>query len=204
MSRVALVDSGICNLDSVRRALEVCGAQVTVARSPGDMDGCERVVLPGVGAFPDAMRRLRDAGFDHALADTAADGRTPILGVCLGMQLLASTGFEYGREAGLALIPGEVHPLVPEPGERIPHSGWNEVHPTGDSPLFEGLADGSDFYFVHSYRFCCSDPADATATTPFAGGFTSAVGRGLVHGVQFHPEKSQATGFGVIRNFLAL
>ena len=204
MNRVGLVDSGICNLDSARRALEECGAAVRVAREPGDLDGVDRVVLPGVGAFPDAMRRLRETGFDHRLADLAVEARTPILGVCLGMQLLAGSGVEVAPSAGRGLIPGDVVPLEPADGERIPHIGWNEVRAQGDSPLFEGIIPGADFYFVHSYRFAATDPEHVTATTPYAGGFAAAVGRDLVHGVQFHPEKSQKHGFEVLRNFLEL
>jgi glutamine amidotransferase len=200
---VGVVDSGLSNLDSVRRALEVCGASVVVAREPDDLDDVERVVLPGVGAFGDAMVRLKATGFVVALRELAATDDVPILGVCLGMQLLATTGEEFGEHHGLGLVPGAVVKIRPQPGERIPHIGWNEVRPTRPGTLFEAV-DGKDFYFVHSYHFVPDDPADLTATTPFAGGVAAAVGRGLVQGTQFHPEKSQAAGFAVLRAFLEL
>lgn len=200
---VAVVDSGLSNLDSVRRALEVCGASVVVAREPADLEQAERVVLPGVGAFGDAMARLRAIGFDVALRELASAGNTPILGVCLGMQLLATSGHEFGEHHGLGLIPGSVERIQPLPGERVPHIGWNEVQPTGPGTLFEDVA-GRDFYFVHSFHFVPEDQSDLTATTPFAGGVAAAVGRGLVQGTQFHPEKSQASGFTVLRAFLDL
>ncbi len=204
MSHVAVVDFGLSNLDSVRRALESCGARVSVLRDPDGLGDHDHVVLPGVGAFDDAMKRLRAAGFDAALAEVAARGEVPILGLCLGMQLLAARGNEREPSQGLALIPGEVVRIEPVNGERLPHIGWNEVDPSPASPLFEGIAEGSDFYFVHSFHFRCEKSADVQAQTPYAGGITSVVGRGLVHGVQFHPEKSQKNGFALLRNFLAL
>jgi imidazole glycerol-phosphate synthase subunit HisH len=204
VNRVGLIDSGLCNLGSARRALEECGATVTVATTPADLDGADRVVLPGVGAFADGMASLRDAGFDAALAEIVADGRTPVLGVCLGMQLLAATATEGGPSQGLGLIEADVVRLEPENGERIPHIGWNAVRPEPGAELFAGLPDDADFYFVHSYHVACRAPGDVAATTPYAGGFCSAVAHGLVYGVQFHPEKSQANGFALLRNFLAL
>lgn len=205
MSLVGLVDSGLCNLDSVRRALEECGAQVRVARAPADLDGATHVVLPGVGSFPDGMRALRAAGMDDALRAVAARGDTPLLGVCLGMQLLFERGTEVEPTEGLGLIGGEVVRLVPQAGERIPHIGWNEVHATGrDSALLQGLPADPDVYFVHSFCVVPADSANVVATTPYCGGFVSMVEHGLVLGAQFHPEKSQRTGFAMLRNFLAV
>lgn len=204
MTHVAVIDYGLSNLDSVRRAIEECGGEVSVLREPEGLGDHDSIVLPGVGAFPDAMRRLRTAGFDTALAAVAARGEVPILGVCLGMQLLAGRGTEVEPAEGLGLIPGEVVKLERTEGERLPHIGWNEVDPAPDSPLFEGIPAGADFYFVHSYRFRPDAREDVSAETPYSGGFASAVGSGIVHGVQFHPEKSQRNGFAVLRNFLAL
>lgn len=197
-----MVDYGMCNLDSMRRALEECGASPHVTDDPRELEHAERIVLPGVGAFADAMRNLRERRLDEALKAQAAQ-RVPVLGVCLGMQLLASTGSEGGATAGLGLIPGEVVKLVPtSDSPRIPHVGWNEVTPHREHPLFSGLGAGKDFYFVHSYQFRCAQPGDALAGTPYCGGFTSVVARDHVMGVQFHPEKSQKSGFALLRNFL--
>jgi glutamine amidotransferase len=201
---VAVVDYGMGNLDSVRRALEVCGATVAVTDDPADLADADRIVLPGVGAFAMAMDHLRDRGLADALRDQVLDQGAPFLGICLGMQLLATTGSEHGRHEGLGWIGGSVDRLVPtEADPRVPHVGWNEVHPTVDHPIFAGVEPDRDCYFVHSYAFACSDPADSLATTPYAGGFTSVVGRDNVVGVQFHPEKSQQVGQQLLRNFLA-
>lgn len=201
--RVAVVDYGMCNLDSVRRALEEAGGRPFVTGDPGELDAADRIVLPGVGAFADAVRNLRDRGLDDALRKQVLDDGVPFLGVCLGMQLLATAGHEGGRTDGLGWVAGEVVRLEPTgAGERVPHVGWNEVHTSGASPLFEGIPDRTDFYFVHSFHLRCDDGGDVLATTPYCGSFTSAVARGHVFGVQFHPEKSQRHGIRLLRNFL--
>jgi glutamine amidotransferase len=204
MNKVAIVDYGMCNLDSVGRAVEECGGQAIVTDQAADIEAADRIILPGVGAFPDAMRNLNDLGLHKVLEEQVLGERAPFLGICLGMQLLASFGFEGGETPGLGWIDGEVRRLVPTNGERVPHMGWNEIVPDPKSPLFEGIEAGTDFYFVHSYHFVCRSDDDVAATTPYCGGFTSAVARGSVFAVQFHPEKSQRSGFGVLRNFLAL
>lgn len=200
-ARVAIVDYGLCNLDSIARAIEEVGGDPVVTEQADDIIGATRVIIPGVGAFPDAMRRLRQLGLDRVLTERVRDEGIPLLGVCLGMQILAELGTEVESCHGLGWIPGSVHRFVPVAGERIPHVGWNEVHHAGH-PLFEGVRPGCDFYFVHSFRFHPADPADAVATTPYCGGFPSVVARGAVVGVQFHPEKSQKAGFRVLSNFL--
>ncbi|HEX6371496.1 MAG TPA: imidazole glycerol phosphate synthase subunit HisH [Longimicrobium sp.] len=203
MKRVAVVDYGVSNLDSVARALEECGATPFVTSNPAELKNASLMVLPGVGAFADGMRNLRERGLDQALREQVLEQRVPLLGVCLGMHLLADRGSEGGESQGLGLIPGTVQKLQPDaPGTRIPHVGWNEVHPARPSPLMEGIEDGRDFYFVHSYHLACDDPADVLATTPYCGGIASAVQRGIVAGVQFHPEKSQKAGFALLRNFV--
>jgi glutamine amidotransferase len=155
-----------------------------------------------VGAFGQAMRRLRERGWVEALRE-AAQECVPILGICLGMQLLADEGDEGGITKGLGLIPGRIQRLVSStPAERIPHVGWNEVYPVDDAPLFNGIKSGSDFFFVHSYQFVPDDQAAIVATTPYCGGIASAVQHGRVAGTQFHPEKSSRVGFQLIRNFL--
>jgi imidazole glycerol-phosphate synthase subunit HisH len=203
VKRVAVVDYGVSNLDSVVRALEECGAAPFVADDPAELKNAGLMVLPGVGAFADGMRNLRERGLHQALLEQVLERGVPLLGVCLGMQLLADRGSEGGATQGLGLIPGSVVKLHPDaPGTRIPHVGWNEVHPTRPSELLEGIGEGRDFYFVHSYHLECDDAADLLATTPYCGGIASVVQRGIVAGVQFHPEKSQKAGFALLRNFV--
>jgi glutamine amidotransferase len=201
--KVLVVDYGMGNLGSISRSLEECGASVSVSDDPREIAAATHVVLPGVGSFADGMANLRARGLEEPLRKAAAEDRVPLLGICLGMQMLASSGKEGGDTEGLGFIPGEVVPLVPAvEGERIPHVGWNEVHPRRPSPLFEGIAAGTDFYFVHSYRFAPAEGESALAVTPYCGGFVSAVSRENVAGVQFHPEKSGRPGFALLRNFL--
>lgn len=208
MHRVALVDYGMGNLDSVRRGLADAGADVVVTSDGADLDVADRIVLPGVGAFDAAMDRLEGLGLVDALRRNVVDAGVPFLGICLGMQLLASRGTEGGPREGLGWIPGTVERIEPTADDpRVPHVGWNEVVPAAGEasahPLLQGVEPGSDCYFVHSYRFRCEDPRDVIATTPYASGITSIVGRANVVGVQFHPEKSQRVGAAMLRNFMA-
>lgn len=205
MSLVAVLRYGMGNTDSVMRAIEECGARAIVTDRPEDLARATHVVLPGVGAFPDGSRHIRERGLDQAIREQSVDRGIPLLGVCLGMQLLASLGEEGGHTEGLGLVPGVVRRLEPDsPEVRLPHVGWNEVSLAQESPLFAGIADGTDFYFVHGYHLVADDAGSVVARTPYCGGFTSVVSRGSVHGVQFHPEKSQRAGFQLLRNFLAL
>lgn len=199
---VLVINYGMGNLGSVRRAFEECGASVLVSEDPADLADAERIVLPGVGAFPDAMTRLNAAGWPAKLRETLQNPGVHLLGICLGMQLLADQGHEVTETPGLGLIPGEVVRFAPANGERVPHVGWNEVHHRQASPLLAGIGDGTDFYFVHSYHFRAAQPASVLATTPYCGEFTAVVGAGNVFGTQFHPEKSSRPGFQVLRNFL--
>jgi glutamine amidotransferase len=212
---VAIVDYGLSNLDSVRRALEKLSARPYVVSHARDLAEPDRIVLPGVGAFPDAMENLVARGFDTALTEQVAEG-VPLLGICLGMQLLATKGTEGTPTPGLGWIAGEIARIEPpDPDTRVPHVGWNEVIPAPTGPLFDGVPEASDFYFVHSYHFVPDDPASVAATTPYAGGIVSAVqgpsgpserrtSPPNVFGVQFHPEKSQTAGFRVLANFLGV
>ena len=205
MSTAAIVDYGMCNLDSIARAVEECGGSAIVTDDPAGLNAATHIILPGVGSFADAMRNLADKRLDRALEKHVIGNNIPFLGICLGMQLMATVGLEGGETAGLGWIDGQVQKLMPS-GEdfRIPHIGWNEVHPQGDSPLFQGIVPGRDFYFVHSYHMVCRKPSDIAADTPYAGGFVSAVRRDHIFGVQFHPEKSQRAGFQLIKNFLSV
>lgn len=192
---VALVDAGGANFASVRCAFERLGARVEVARDADGLRGARRIVLPGVGAAAPAMALLRERGFDQALRSAGV----PLLGICLGMQLLFSTSAE-GQVATLGLLPGRVEALRPAPGVRVPHMGWNAVSPRAVSPLFEGIAAGTQMYFVHGYA---APPGEACIAEAVHGApFAAAVQKGDVFGVQFHPERSAAAGARLLANFM--
>jgi glutamine amidotransferase len=205
MKRVVIIDYGMGNIDSVARAVEECGGAPVIAATASAINEADCLILPGVGAFGDGIAHIRQQGLDQILAERVFDRGIPLLGICLGMQLLADKGFEFGEHAGLGWIEGEVVKLRPHtPADRVPHVGWNEVHPRRESPLLQGIKPEQDFYFVHSYHFSCANEANILASTPYCGGFTSVIGKGRIFGVQFHPEKSQKAGFQVLRNFLSL
>jgi len=199
MTTVGIVDLGICNLRSVQQALRYVGAEPVVLRGPDEVRGVPALILPGVGAFSAAVDVLRGSGFSLAITEFAASGR-PLLGICLGMQLLASSGEEGGAREGLGILPGHVRRFPP--GVRVPHVGWNRVWPSPAMPLFKEVPDGEYFYFVHSYCMDPGDPACVAAVTDYCGRFCSAVSRSNVYGVQFHPEKSSRAGLKVLSNFL--
>jgi glutamine amidotransferase len=205
MSGVAIVDYRLCNLDSIHRAIEQCGGAPYIAQSPDDLKDCDRIILPGVGSFARAMQNLHETGFAAALPELVRSKNIPLLGICLGMQLLAEAGTEGGAVAGLGLLHGRVTRLEAQTdgnGERIPHMGWNDVTPVGSSPIFDGIDTGTNFYFLHSYRL--DSPGDEVlATVDYCGRTVAAAGRDNVMAVQFHPEKSQTAGFRLLRNFLA-
>lgn len=206
-----VVDHGLCNVDSMVRALEECGAkQVERSRDPRVVDRADRIILPGVGNFAAAIRNLDDWGLRDSIIQRSLTGEVPFLGACLGMQMMATSGTEgtsEGHLKGLGFVDGEVIRLAPQnAGDRVPHIGWNEVMKTGGSALFDGILDASDFYFVHSYHLKLREPAHAAGRTPYCGGFTSAIALtdSPIFGTQFHPEKSQKNGFRLLRNFLAV
>lgn len=200
--KVLIINYGMGNLGSVRRAFEECGAEVLVSSDPADLVKVERIVLPGVGAFADGMANLNAAGWPEPLRLALRNPGVHLLGICLGMQLLASKGYEGGETSGLGLIQGIVNRLQPRNGERVPHIGWNEVRSECCAPLLKGIPAGTDFYFVHSYHFQPTETAHVVARTPYCGDFVSVTCAGNVFGTQFHPEKSSKPGFGLIRNFL--
>lgn len=204
MKYCAIIDYGMGNLASVKSACEEIGVTAKIIRRPEELGGADLIILPGVGAFADGIAHLRDNGWIEALKKRVLTERAPMLGICLGMQLLADSGEEGGRHTGLGFIPGSVVRLIPQNREeRVPHIGWNEINPTGTAcPLFKGIDGGTDVYFVHSYHFQPGDPAHTASLTPYAGGFVSAVTRENIHGVQFHPEKSAAAGLQILRNFI--
>lgn len=200
---VIIIDYGMGNLGSVQRALEQCSARCAISSNPEDLTNATHIILPGVGAFSEGMNQIHQRGWFTAIREAVFQNSMPLLGICLGMQLLADIGDEGGKTSGLSLIPGEVCLLQPQsPKERIPHVGWNEIVKSGTNPIFNDIPDGSDFYFVHSYHFKVVNPQNIIATTAYCGEFSSAVSAGNVFGVQFHPEKSQRSGFQLLRNFL--
>ncbi len=205
MAKVAIIDYGMCNLDSVCRAIEECGGEALVTDQEREIEQATHIVLPGVGAFGDAMRNIKARALDEILGEQVLEKQIPFLGICLGLQLLATIGTEHGEFSGLGWIPGSVKRLVPTANDtRVPHIGWNEVILDVDVPLFRGIPSGKDFYFVHSYHICPEKRAHVVAHTSYCGEFVSAINRDWIYGVQFHPEKSQHVGFQVLRNFLAL
>jgi len=205
MTRVVILKYGMGNIDSVVRAVEECGGHPAVAEGPRDLDRATHIILPGVGAYPQGIGHLRSRGFPGALEEAVMSRGIPLLGICLGMQFLATLSREGGETPGFGWIPGEVVRLVPSsPAERVPHIGWNNVFPEGSPEIFAGIPREKDFYFVHSYHFACRDRDAVIATTPYCGTFASAVRKENVIGVQFHPEKSQKAGFRLLRNFISL
>lgn len=199
--RVAVVDYGAGNLRSAARALAAAGAaEVEITADPRRIASAARIVLPGVGAFAQCITALRGAGgMEAALADAVLGQGTPFLGICVGMQLLASAGHEHGVHQGLGWLPGIVSRLQPaDPALKIPHMGWNRLRPANGSDVPAGHA-----YFVHSYRFDPADPAAVIATADHGGAFPAIVARGNITGVQFHPEKSQAYGLAFLRAWLS-
>jgi glutamine amidotransferase len=203
MSRVLIIDYSMGNIDSMKRALEECGASVVVGNSAEDFRNATHIVLPGVGSFPHGMEHIDRLNIPYLLREQILEKGIPLLGVCLGMQLFAMVGAEVHETTGLGLIPGKVLQLEPRIGERIPHIGWNSVIHDGSSALLEGIPSGKDFYFVHSYYFACENSTHIVATTDYCGGFASIINRGNIWGTQFHPEKSQRVGMQLLRNFLA-
>ncbi|MDP4099485.1 imidazole glycerol phosphate synthase subunit HisH [Paenibacillus sp. P96] len=200
---IAIVDYGRGNLHSVSKAVERLGYEALVTSDEREIRSADGVILPGVGAFGDAMEHLRRGGLDHVVKDAAAAGQ-PLLGVCLGMQLLFTIGEEYGEHEGLDILQGAVVRFPSAAGLKVPHMGWNRLFfSQEDHPLFAGLEEGH-VYFVHSYHAKTEQASDLLAVTDYGGPVTAIVGRGPVFGMQFHPEKSGQLGMKLLGNFLAL
>lgn len=199
---IGLIDYGISNLRSVQKAFEHLATEVTLVDTPDRLAQAERLILPGVGAFPAGMKGLQERDLIEPIKQAARAGK-PLIGICLGMQLLFESSDEMGETQGLSLLPGAVTRLVGS-GLKIPHMGWNQLDVIRDHPLVRDLASGAYAYFVHSYAIYRDDQDIVLATTDYGGSFASIVGRGKVCGLQFHPEKSQAVGLKLLRNFLSL
>jgi imidazole glycerol-phosphate synthase subunit HisH len=200
-AQIAILDYGMGNLRSVEKALEHVGAAASISADPEEARAADGLVLPGVGAFPRAMERVRERGLDELIDERRAAG-VPILGICLGLQLLFESSVELGGARGLGLLGGGVEGLDPE-GLKVPHIGWSPVRWEQESRLVEGIETETPFYFVHSF-FPAPDPADLLGTAAYGGRFACAAQRGNVYGVQFHPEKSSAAGLRLLSNFAGI
>ena len=198
---IAIVDYGVGNLFSLKSSCAAVGAQVCVTDDPAVLRAAQGVVLPGVGAFGDAAGKLHEAGLDSVLVELARTGK-PLLGICLGMQLLFDRSFEFGEHAGLGLIPGSVRPIadVIPAGLKIPHIGWNALHFPQKNALFDDVREGECVYFVHSY-YAAECDCFVTAQAEYGAPITAAVANGNVYGCQFHPEKSGETGLRILKAF---
>ncbi|MBO5129525.1 MAG: imidazole glycerol phosphate synthase subunit HisH [Oscillospiraceae bacterium] len=201
---IAIIDYGVGNLFSLCSSFRKIGAQITVTADPNLIEAADKLILPGVGAFADAAKKLRDSGLDIVIKEQAAKGK-PIMGICLGMQMLFEKSYEYGEHEGLGLLKGSVVPMevrIPE-NLKIPHIGWNALHFSKDSKLFRYIKEEDCVYFVHSYY--ASDCEDSViATAEYGRELTAAVEQGNVFGCQFHPEKSGEVGLNILRSFCDL
>ena len=195
-----ILDYGMGNLVSVRNALERLGCEVSISRNHSDIAAAGAIILPGVGAFGRAMENLTDGGFVAPLLNAAAEGK-PILGICLGMQLLAEDSEERGFHRGLGLVPGHVRMIRTYGDLRLPHVGWNGVRIAQSEPLFDRLHDGDAFYFVHSFQVEC-DPGNVAAICDYGEPVNAALRKDRIMAVQFHPERSQTKGLRVLKNFV--
>jgi glutamine amidotransferase len=198
-----VVDYGMGNLRSVQKGFEKVGTPAIISRDPEQIKNALRLVLPGVGAFPECMKNLSRLNLIEPILEFIQSGR-PFLGICLGLQLLFDESEEFGIHAGFKVIRGEVKAFSREMGLKIPHMGWNEVFFRDDLPIFRGIPDGSHFYFVHSYYVLPQDGSDVAAETEYGITFTCAVARDNIFAVQFHPEKSQGNGLKILANFASL
>jgi imidazole glycerol-phosphate synthase subunit HisH len=199
-TRIVIVDYGMGNIRSVQGAFRRLGCDISLMTSADDLDNCDALILPGVGAFGEAMSNLSRLNLVEPLKRAVVGGK-PILGICLGMQLLADSSEERGNSAGLSLIPGVVKRIPVPKNLRLPHVGWNSISVTKPAPLFTTTQDGDSFYFVHSFEFRCA-PKHVAATTDYGNDVVAAVQRDHVFGVQFHPERSQAAGLRLLGEFV--
>ena len=201
---IVIIDYGVGNLFSLTSSLRAIGAEVVVSGDPDVIKSADKIILPGVGAFEDAAAKLRADGLDQVVRDAAASGK-PLLGICLGMQLLFEKSYEYGEHEGLGILKGSIMPFsaVLDKSYKIPHIGWNAISPSKDVPLFRYVKDGDFVYFVHSY-YAPYEVSSRAATTEYGISFASAVAEGNVYGCQFHPEKSGNVGLAILRGFAEL
>jgi imidazole glycerol-phosphate synthase subunit HisH len=202
--KAAIINYGLGNLRSVANALQAVGHDAIIATSPAMLDAAEKVILPGVGAFADGMRGLRAGGWIERLERDVRERGKPMLGLCLGMQLLATTGTEHGTHPGLGWIRGTTDRLPVSDGIRIPHIGWNDVRITRRNSLYDVAAGAAAFYFVHSYVLRPEDSAVVTGVATHGEEFAASVEMDNIYATQFHPEKSQKAGLAVLKRFMDL
>lgn len=203
MASVCILDYGSGNVKSVFNLFSTVADHVIVSNKIEKILGASHIVLPGVGAFGTAMRKIRDGLPMESLEQAVLVEKRPFLGICVGMQVMATRGMEFGDHAGLGWIEGSVEKLNAN-GLPLPHVGWNNLTCKQESPLLAGLGDDPDFYFVHSFAFHAENPQHVLATTEYGEVFCSVIQRENLYGVQFHPEKSQRTGIKLVKNFLSL
>jgi len=201
MSFLGVIDYGMGNLKSICNAFSFLGRSPRLCSTPEEVERCERLIIPGVGAYQAAMRNLHARGMVAPIRAHAAGGK-PLLGICLGMQLFSSVGCEPEKTEGFDLIAGEVRPLPEDSHYRVPHVGWNATSLVRPHPIFAGIKTGLDWYFVHSFHFITAVQEDTAATTEYGISFVSIVARRNILGVQFHPEKSQEAGRLLFQEFL--
>lgn len=200
---IAIVDYGMGNLRSVQKGFESVGAEATISHDAKEIAAAGKVVLPGVGAFEDAMREIKRRELDGVIREAVAAGR-PFLGICLGLQLLFETSYEDGEHEGLGILQGTVERFEAAEGRKVPHMGWNRMAVQRRAPILAGVEDDAHFYFVHSYYVCPTDAEVTAGVTEYGHEFTSMVWRDNLFATQFHPEKSQTTGLKLLANFAAL
>ncbi len=200
---LAIIDYQMGNLRSVQKALEKIGHSAVITSDAAEIAKADKVILPGVGAFEDAMTELRKRDLIGPIKDAVAADK-PFLGICLGLQLLFDVGYENGQHEGLGILPGEVVRFDVPAEFKVPHMGWNALSMVNRSPVLEGLADGTHVYFVHSYYVKPRDSSVIATQTDYGGPFCSMIWRGNLFATQFHPEKSQADGLRILRNFAEL
>lgn len=200
---IQIIDYGMGNLRSVQKALERLGHSAAICTDPRELAQAGRLILPGVGAFRDAIAQLRQQGFEAPIREHIAAGR-PFLGICLGLQLLFDVSYEDGEFRGLGIVPGEVVRFPPAPGLKVPHIGWNALDIVRPNPLLKGIADGAHVYFVHSYYVVPRDDSLAATRTEHGTPFVSMIAQGNLFATQFHPEKSQRVGLQLLENFAKL
>ena len=200
---ISIIDYGMGNLRSVQKGFEKVGHEAMVTSDPARVAAAEKVVLPGVGAFEDAMTELRQRELLEPVLEAIRVDK-PFLGICLGLQLLFDIGYEHGEHKGFGVLPGEVVRFDLPPEYSVPHMGWNQLRIVQRPPILEGIEDGTHFYFVHSYYVAPEDDAVVATMTDYGGEFCSMIWRGNLYATQFHPEKSQADGLKILKNFAEL
>ena len=200
---IKIIDYGMGNLRSVQKAFEKVGAAAEICDRPGELSGAAKLVLPGVGAFRDAMNELRRHEMLEPIREHIASGR-PFLGICLGLQLLFDVSYEDGEWPGLGIVPGKVVRFREQPGLKVPHMGWNTLQRVGAPRVLDGIPDEASFYFVHSYYVVPADDSVVAARTDYGVPFVSMIARDNIAATQFHPEKSQRVGLKLLSNFASL